>query len=392
MRSEVDGTERIYLDHNATTPMDPAVLTAMEPYLRALFGNPSSSETVEGSVAAAAVERAREQVAATIGARPNEIVFTGSCTEADNIAILGAARANPGRRHLIGSRIEHPAVLGPMRALERDGWRLTLLDVDADGVVSPEAVAAAIGPETGLVSIMGANNEVGSLQPIRRIGEICTERGVLFHSDLAQSAAYVDVDVERDGLHLASLSAHKAYGPKGVGALYIRSRRPRVRIEPIMFGGGQERGLRPGTIATPLVVGMGEAFEIASRTRRAEVGRLRTLCERFKIRLQSSLDGVLLNGHAVDRLPNNLSFSIEGVEPYALIRQLGDRCAFSASSACGSARVETSHVLIAMFGDGSRARGAFRIAPGRFTTDADAAIVAEGMIDAVGLLREASHT
>ncbi|KTS25907.1 aminotransferase class V [Methylobacterium indicum] len=386
-----EGRGRVYLDHNATTPVDPAVLAAMEPYLRELFGNPSSVETIEGSVAAAAVERAREQVAAAIGARPNEIIFTGSCTEADNLAILGVARAHPDKRHLITTKVEHAAVLGPARALERDGWRLTLIDVDERGVVDPAAIAAAIAPDTCLVSVMGANNEVGALQPIRRIGEICAERGVLFHSDLAQLATYVEVDVEREGLHLASLSAHKAYGPKGIGALYVRSRRPRARIVPIMHGGGQERGLRPGTVPTPLAVGMGEAMAIAGRTRAAEAPRLRALCDLFRARLLSSLDGVVLNGPAVERLPNNLSFSIEGVEPYALVRLMAEHCTFSASSACGSARVETSHVLLAMFGDCARARRAFRVAPGRFTVEADVAAAAGRMVEAVATLREAAH-
>ncbi|MCG5248409.1 cysteine desulfurase family protein [Methylorubrum extorquens] len=391
MRNAERDRARIYLDHNATTPVDPAVLAAMEPYLRELFGNPSSAETVEGSVAATAVERAREQVAASIGARPNEIVFTGSCTEADNIAILGVARAHPDKRHLVTTKVEHSAVLGPARALEREGWRVTLLDVDERGVVAPEAVATAIGPDTCLVSVMGANNEVGALQPIRRIGEICAERGVLFHSDLAQRATYVAVDVERDGLHLASLSAHKAYGPKGIGALYVRSRRPRAKVAPIMYGGGQERGLRPGTVPTALAVGMGEAFEIAGRTRPTEAPRLRALCDLFRTRLRSSLDGVHLNGPEADRLPNNLSLTIAGVEPYALIRHLADRCTFSASSACGSTRVETSHVLVAMFGDGPRARGAFRVAPGRFTGEADVAAAAAWMVEAVGVLRGTAH-
>lgn len=391
MRIITDGKERIYLDHNATTPIDPAVVAAMEPYLRDWFGNPSSVETLEGSLAAAAVERAREQVAASIGARPSEIVFTGSCTEANNLAILGLAKSNPGKRHLVTSKVEHAAVLGPARALEREGWRVTYLDVDECGVVQPEAVAEAIKPDTALVSIMGANNEVGALQPIRRIGAICAEREVTFHSDLAQLAANVDVDVERDGLHVASLSAHKAYGPKGAGALYVRSRRPRVKIAPIMYGGGQERGLRPGTVPTALVVGMGQAMEIAARSRAKEAPRLRTLCGLFSKGLQSALPGVVLNGPVTERLPNNVSFSIEGVEPYALIRHMGHRCAFSASSACGSTRVETSHVLVAMFGDTERARGAFRVAPGRFTTEADMRCALDLMVASVSQLRDASH-
>ncbi|KQQ13677.1 cysteine desulfurase DndA [Methylobacterium sp. Leaf123] len=387
----VDGRERVYLDHNATTPVDPKVAVAMAPYVTETFGNPSSVETTEGSIAAAAVERARERVAAAIGARPNEIVFTGSCTEANNLAILGVAKAAVDKRHLVTTQTEHAAVLGPVRALEREGWRVDVLDVDERGFVSPDAVVAAIRPDTALVSIMAANNEVGTLQPIRRIGAICAERGVTFHSDLAQVAAYAALDIERDGIHLASLSAHKAYGPKGIGALYVRSRRPRVRIAPIMYGGGQERGLRPGTLPTALIVGMGEAFRLAAETRVAEAERLRGLGQVLVRRLRAELDGVMVNGPETDRLPSNVSLSIAGVDPYALMRQVGDRLTFSASSACGSTRVETSHVLVGMFGDGARARAAFRLSPGRFTVEADIHLAVDAIVDAVGALRDTSH-
>ena len=361
-------SDRLYLDHNATTPIDPRVVEAMEPYLRALFGNPSSVEHEDGRLAHAAVEAARAQVAAAIGARPAEVVFTGSCTEADNMAVLGVARASPDRRHAVTTRIEHPAVLGPFRALEAEGWAVTYLDVDEDGRASPDDVAAAIRPDTALVSVMAANNEVGTLQPVRAIGEACAARGVTFHSDLAQVVAYGGVEVERDGIHLASLSAHKAYGPKGIGALYVRSRRPRVRIAPILHGGGQERGLRPGTLNVAAIVGMGEAFAIAARTAEAEGARLRAMCGAFRDGLLAAVPGVRLNGHPTERLANNVAFSIDGLEPLALIHRLRGTMSFSASSACSTDRVETSHVLAAMFGDTPRARGSFRIAPGRFTT------------------------
>jgi cysteine desulfurase len=361
-------TDAVYLDHNATTPVDPDVRLAMEPYLEELFGNPSSVEHEHGHRASIAVEKARAQVAAAIGARPNEIIFTGGCTEANNMAIFGAARANPERRHLITTAIEHPAVLEPMRELGQLGWRLTILDVDADGVVSVDQVERALSEETALVSVMGANNEVGSLQPIAEIGALCAERGVLFHCDAAQIAAYSSLNVERDNVHLASLSGHKAYGPKGVGAIYVRSRKPRVRLQPIIFGGGQERGLRPGTLNTLAIVGMGEAFEIAKRRGTEDARRLSTLTQEFRDRLLEALPGANLNGHPTRRLPNNLSFSIEGVEPLALIRRLREEMSFSATSACATEKIETSPVLLAMFGDTSRARGAFRISPGRFTT------------------------
>jgi cysteine desulfurase len=377
-------TDAVYLDHNATTPVDPEVRLAMEPYLEELFGNPSSVEHEHGHRASVAVEKARAQVAAAIGARPNEIIFTGGCTEANNMAIFGAARANPERRHLITTAIEHPAVLEPMRALEKQGWRLTILGVDADGVVSVDQVERALSEETALVSVMGANNEVGSLQPIADIGALCAERGVLFHCDAAQIAAYSSLNVERDNVHIASLSGHKAYGPKGVGAIYIRSRKPRVRLQPIIFGGGQERGLRPGTLNTLAIVGMGEAFQIAERRGTDDTRRLSTLTQEFRDRLLEALPGAYLNGHPTRRLPNNLSFSIDGVEPLALIRRLRDEMSFSATSACATEKIETSPVLLAMFGDTSRARGAFRISPGRFTT-------AEQMSSAAELLIAEAH-
>lgn len=378
---------RIYLDHNATTPIDPAVVEAMEPYLRELFGNPSSVEHEHGHAAAIAVDKARGQVAAAIAARPSEIVFTGSCTEANNLAILGVARAHPDKRHIVTSSIEHPAILEPIRALERDGWRATYLPVDEFGQVSISAVEAALTEDTALVSIMAANNEVGSLQPIRAIGELCEARGTLFHTDAAQLMAYDSISVERDRVHLVSLSAHKTYGPKGIGALYVRSRKPRARLAPVLFGGGQERGLRPGTLNTAAIVGMGAAFAIAHRSAQTEAKRLGRMCVKFRDGLLAQIDGVKLNGHPTDRLANNLSFSVDGVEPLALIHRLREHISFSASSACATEKVQTSHVLKAMFGDCARARAAFRIAPGRFTTDQDMDLALGLLVKEVELLR-----
>jgi cysteine desulfurase len=376
----------IYLDHNATTPVDPEVFAAMEPFLRSHFGNPSSVEHAHGHAASVAVERAREQVAETIGARPQEIIFTGSCTEANNLAILGVAKANHEKRHFVTTTVEHAAVLEPARALERQGWSVTYVGVDENGRASPDAIGAAITDETALVSVMAANNEVGTVQPIAAIGALCAARGVLFHSDLAQSVAYLDVQVERDNIHLASLSAHKAYGPKGIGALYVRSRRPRARIAPLTYGGGQEKNLRPGTLNTPGIVGMGEAFRLA-RTHKLEDGvRLRTWCCAFRDRLLAAIPRVFLNGHPAERLPNNLSFSIESVEPLALIRSLRDKVSFSASSACATDKIETSHVLVAMFGNTRRARSAFRIAPGRFTTSEQMEVALQAIIEEAGRL------
>jgi cysteine desulfurase len=324
---------------------------------------------------------------AAIGAQSKEIVFTGSCTESNNLAIVGVARANPEKQHLITTHTEHPAVLEPMRSLEREGWQVTYLPVDEAGRVAADAVAAAIRPQTALVSVMAANNEVGTLQPISAIGAVCAERGVLFHTDLAQALAYNRIDVEKDGIHLASLSAHKAYGPKGVGALYVRSRRPRVRVAPLLFGGGQERGLRPGTLNTAFIVGMGVALELATRRMAKDSERLRAFCQRFRDILLRGVPGAQLNGHPTERLPNNLSFSLPGVEPLALIRRLRDHVSFSASSACATDKVQTSHVLLAMFGDTPRAREAFRISPGRFTADEDAERISKLMIEAALELR-----
>ena len=243
-----------------------------------------------------------------------------------------------------------------------------------------DQVERALSEETALVSVMGANNEVGSLQPIADIGALCAERGVLFHCDAAQIAAYSSLNVERDNIHIASLSGHKAYGPKGVGAIYIRSRKPRVRLQPIIFGGGQERGLRPGTLNTLAIVGMGEAFEIAKRRGADDARRLSKLTQEFRDRLLDAVPGAKLNGHPIRRLPNNLSFSIEGVEPLALIRRLREELSFSATSACATEKIETSPVLLAMFGDTSRARGAFRISPGRFTTAEQMSTAADMLI------------
>lgn len=377
----------LYLDHNATTPVDQRVLDTMLPYFTEVFGNPSSVEHVHGNRAQGAVAKARAQVAAHLGARENEIVFTGSCTEASNIAILGAARARPDRRHVITSAVEHPAVMEPMRQLEREGFELTIVGVDGHGRVNPADVAAAIRDDTGVVSIMAANNEVGTIQPFGEIGSACEARGVLFHTDLAQLLAHRRVDVQAEHIHLASLSGHKAYGPKGVGALYVRSRSPRARVEPTVWGGGQEKGLRSGTLAVPLIVGLGEALEISGEQASREGERLSRMCREFSTKVVAAIPGTVLNGDPADRIPGNVSLSIDGVEPLALMHRLNQLASFSASSACATDKVQTSPVLLAMFGDTPRARQAFRVSPGRSTTDADMDAFASALIDVVGELR-----
>ncbi|WP_294311139.1 cysteine desulfurase family protein [uncultured Sphingomonas sp.] len=376
-----------YLDHNATTPADPRVVEAMLPYFTGTFGNPSSVEHAHGHAAQTAVGEARSKVARALGARDNEIVFTGSCTEANNIAILGSARAQPERRHVVTTAIEHPAVLEPMRQLADEGYELTILPVDEHGLVHPEQVAAALRDDTLLVSVMGANNEVGTIEPIAAIGAACEARGVLFHADLAQVMAHGPFDVAASNVHLASVSAHKAYGPKGVGALYARSRGPRARLAAVIFGGGQERGLRSGTLNVPLIVGMAEALAICAGEGKSEGERLSAMCSEFAKRVTGAVDGVQLNGHPTSRIPGNCSLSIAGVEPLALMHRLRDVASFSASSACSTDKVETSHVLLAMFGDTARARQAFRVSPGRFTTAAEMTAFTDALIETVDELR-----
>lgn len=377
----------LYLDHNATTPVDPEVVKAMLPYLQDIFGNPASVEHVHGNRAQAAVSQARYQVATALGARDNEIVFTSGCTEANNIAILGAARARPERRHLVTSAVEHPAVLEPFRQLEREGFELTVVGVDQHGRVDPKEVADVLRDDTGLVSVMGANNEVGTLQPIGDIGRICDARGVLFHTDLAQVMAHRTVDVFAEHIHLASISGHKAYGPKGVGALYVRSRSPRPRLQPLMYGGGQERNLRPGTVAVPLVVGLGKALDLAGKRSNNDDRRLRSMTTRFLERVRTGLPDVQLNGAPEERLSNNLSLSIPGVDPLALMNRLNASASFSASSACATEKVQTSPVLLAMFGQTARARQAFRVSPGRFTEESEFIAFADSLVVAAGALR-----
>lgn len=387
MTAGTAGARPTYLDHNATTPLDPRVLEAMLPWFGDGFGNPSSVEHFHGNEAAGAVKRARETVAAAIGARENEIVFTGSCTEANNMAVLGAARAAAGRGHVVTSLVEHPSVMEPFRQLEREGHEVSWLGVDEYGRVSPADVAGAVRDDTALVSVMAANNEVGTLQSISEIGAICQVRGILFHTDLAQAMAHRRVDVAAEHIHLASISGHKAYGPKGVGALYVRSRGPRARLEPIAFGGGQEKGLRSGTLNVPLIVGLAEAVRIVVEQGSTDAARLREMRDTFEAAVTAAIDGVSLNGHPTDRLPGLSSLSIAGVEPLALMHRLNHMASFSASSACATDKVETSHVLKAMFGEGPRARQAFRVSPGRFTTATEIEAFTAALVEQVESLR-----
>jgi cysteine desulfurase len=359
----------------------------MLPWFTESFGNPSSVEHAYGAEAAAAIERAREQVAKAIGAASAEVVFTGSCTEADNLAILGSVRAAGSTRHVVSTAIEHPAVLESLRQLEREGHRITIVGVDESGTVRLDELATAIRDDAFLVSVMGANNEVGTVQPLSEIAALCKESGALFHSDLAQVPAYSGVNVDSLGLDLASFSGHKVYGPKGTGALYVRRRRPRTLISALSWGGGQEKGLRSGTVNTPLVVGFGEAMAIAAKECIPDARRIGSLRDRMRDQLLDSMDGVQVNGHSAMRLPNNLSVSIDGIEPLALMRLLRGQVAFSASSACSTGSFETSHVLLAMHGDSLRSRQAFRLSPGRYSTPVDIQAATASLIDGIGVLR-----
>ncbi len=366
----------IYLDYAATTPLDPRVAEAMIECLqdRALQGNPSSMGHAYGRLARARIEQARAQVAAAIGARPECIVWTSGATESNNLALFGAARFNADRgRHIVSSRTEHKAVLDPLKQLEREGFSVTYLKPNADGIVTPEQVQEALRPDTQLVSLMHVNNEIGVIQDIGAVGRICREKGILFHVDAAQSIGKVPVDVEEMCIDLLSVTAHKSYGPKGIGALYIR-RTPPVGLRPLLFGGGQELGLRSGTLPTPQIVGMGLAFEIAERERAADVARITRLRERLWAGL-STLDGVELNGHPERRVCSVLNVSFHGVEGESLLYALGN-IAVSAGSACASASETPSYVLRALGRSDEVAQSSLRFSLGRFTTDEeiDAAI------------------
>jgi cysteine desulfurase len=379
----------VYLDHHATTPLDPRVLAAMMPYLTGKFGNAASRNHKFGWEAEQAVEDARKQVASLIGASPREIVFTSGATESDNLAIKGVAEASAGKDdHLIVCAIEHKAVLDVCRRLEQGGARVTRLPVDRNGLVDPGAVEAAIGERTVLVSIMYANNEVGSIQPVAEIGRICRERGVPFHSDAVQAVGKVPVNVDADHIDLLSISAHKMYGPKGAGALYVR-RDPRVRLTAQMDGGGHERGIRSGTLNVPGIVGLGESCAICGREMQEEGARLRQLRDRLRARLEAELDEVSVNGGMEHRLPHNLNMSFAYVEAESLMMGMSG-VAVSSGSACTSAVMEPSFVLKAMGVADDTANGSIRFGLGRFNTEDEVDYAAESVIEAVQKLRELS--
>jgi len=361
-------TEIIYLDHNATTPVDPRVLAVMLPYFTENFGN-AASDHGYGLEAKRAVDKAREQIAAAINARPDEIIFTSGATESDNIALFGVAEkyADKGD-HIITCVTEHKAVLDCCHRLEHMGKRVTYLPVDQYGLVDPDAVRKAITPQTILISIMTANNEIGTLAPVQEIGAIAKEHNILFHTDAAQAVGYIPMDVQAMHIDAMSLSAHKIYGPKGVGALYRRRSNPRVLLEPRIYGGGHERGIRSGTLNVPGIVGFGEAIHIARQEMDAAAQKYRAWTQQMYQQLQEKIVGVQLNGHSTQRLPHNLNVSIQRIEAKALVMNLKD-IAISTGSACSAAAVEPSHVILALgFGE-ERAHSAIRIGCGRYNDD-----------------------
>jgi cysteine desulfurase len=360
-------SDRIYLDYNATTPVDPRVVQAMLPYFTEIFGNAASNDHDFGLEAKRAVDKAREEIAALINAEPDEIIFTSGATESDNIALFGVAEkyAHKGD-HIITCVTEHKAILDCCQELERRGKKVTYLPVDQYGLVNPDDVRNAITPKTILISIMMANNEIGTIAPIKEIGAIAAEHGVLFHTDAAQAFGHIPIDVKDMNIHIMSLSAHKVYGPKGIGALYRRRSNPRALLSPVIFGGGHERGLRSGTLNVPYIVGFGEAAKIAKREMAKEAIQFREWTNYMYRHLVAEVGNVHLNGHPTQRLPHNLNVSIDGVESRALIVQMKN-VAIATGSACTSAKVEPSYVILALGFKEDRASSSVRISFGRFS-------------------------
>jgi cysteine desulfurase len=377
----------IYLDCHATTPLDEGVLAAMMPYFIEHFGNPSSIGHVYGWEAQAAVKQAREILAAAINATPEEIVFTSGATEANNLAIKGVAEAYFQKgQHIVTVATEHSAVLDPCHYLKSLGFNITILPVQPDGLIDLTELEKALRPDTILVSVMAANNEIGVLQPLAEIGQICRERNIIFHTDAAQAIGKIPLDVQGMKVDLMSLTAHKVYGPKGIGALYVRRRNPRVKLAPQLHGGGHERGMRSGTLYTPQIVGFSKAVEIAIASQATENQRLGELRQRLWEQL-SHLSGIRLNGHPTQRLAGNLNISIEGVDGAALFLGLQPVMAVSSGSACSSTSTAPSHVLTALGHSEKLAYASVRFGMGRFNTAEQMDIVAQQVISTVESLR-----
>ncbi|MDR2091758.1 MAG: IscS subfamily cysteine desulfurase [Azoarcus sp.] len=378
----------IYLDYSATTPVDPRVTQAMIPWLTERFGNPASRSHAFGWEAEAAVEEARENVAALVGAEPREIIWTSGATESDNLAIKGAAHFYRDKgRHVVTVKTEHKAVLDTVRELEREGYAATYLDVRENGLVDPDALRAALRPDTSVVSVMLVNNEIGVIQPIEEIGAICREKGIVFHVDAAQATGKVAIDLKNLPVDLMSFSAHKTYGPKGIGALYVR-RKPRARLEAQMHGGGHERGLRSGTLPTHQIVGMGEAFRLAREEMADELPRIRALRDRLLAGI-SGIEATYVNGDLEHRVAHNLNVSFAYVEGESLMMAIKD-IAVSSGSACTSASLEPSYVLRALGREDELAHSSIRFTLGRFTTAEETDYAVELLKAKVGKLRDLS--
>ena len=379
----------LYLDYQATTPMDPRVLEAMMPYFTEKFGNPHSRSHAFGWEAEEAVEKAREQIASLIKADPREIVFTSGATESNNLAIAGVARFYKDRKnHIVTLVTEHKCVLDTCRHLEQEGFEVTYLPVEQNGLVDLEKLKAAITPKTAIVSIMGANNEIGVIQPLAEIGAICRAAGAFFHTDCAQAYGKVPLDVDAMKIDLMSISGHKIYGPKGIGALYVR-RKPRVRLVALIHGGGQERGMRSGTLPAPLCVGLGEAAAICAREMASEGERLQKMRDHFLTSVKARLPEVFVNGDMAQRLPGNLNISFAYVEGEGLMMGIKD-LAVSSGSACTSASLEPSYVLRALGVEEELAHTSLRIGLGRFTTEQDVDYAVEHIVQSVQRLRAMS--
>jgi cysteine desulfurase len=380
----------VYFDNHATTPVDPRVLEAMLPYFSDKFGNAASRNHEFGWRAEEAVENARGQIARLINAHPKEIVFTSGATESDNLAIKGAAETQRAKgNHIVTQVTEHKAVLDSCKRLEKYGYEVTYLPVDREGFIDLDDLARAITPKTILLSIMYANNEIGVVQPIEQIGKIAKKDNVLFHVDAVQAVGKIPVDVQRDGIDLLSISAHKLYGPKGVGALYVRRKNPRVQIAPMIDGGGHERGMRSGTLNVPGIVGLGKACEICQKEMAAESARLGRLRDKLKDALEGALDDTAINGSMAHRLSNNLNMSFACVEGESLLMGIND-VAVSSGSACTSAAIEPSYVLRALGVSEDLAHSSIRFALGRFNTEEEVDYVAGRVIETVKRLRELS--
>ena len=376
----------IYFDNHATTPIDSRVLAAMQPYLEGRYGNPGSQHTL-GWEAAEAVKVARKRVAGLINALPEEIIFTSGATESNNLALIGAAlRRQAKGKHIITQATEHPAVLSPLRRLEENGWNIEILGVDEYGRLDPGKVARAIGQETVLVSVMAANNEIGTTQDLGEIGRICRAEGVWFHSDVAQAAGKIGLDVQVTAVDLLSLSAHKFYGPKGIGALYLRRRDPRVSVESLIYGGDQERGIRPGTLNVAGVVGFGMAAELACREMVSEVERISGLRDRLESGLRAGIEGLSVNGHPKERLSNNLHISVAGLNGEELLLELPG-LALSSGAACATGRKEPSHVLKALGLSGALGSASLRFGLGRFNDAREVEVAINWVAEAVARLR-----